>query len=65
MIGKNMSKNLNSKYSQKLIDHAKQSSTDEPKTTSNKAIQKAAGATDYLIGNKIVDKITTITTIIV
>ena len=27
-IGKNKNKNLNSKYSQKLLDHAKQSATD-------------------------------------
>ena len=27
-IGKNISKNLSGKYSQKLLDHAKQSATD-------------------------------------
>ena len=27
-IGKNKNKNLNNKYSQKLLDHAKQSATD-------------------------------------
>ena len=38
--GKNMSKNLSGKYSQKLLDHAKQSATDELKITSKRAIQK-------------------------
>ena len=39
-IGKNISVNLSSKYSQKLFDHAKQSTTDELKTASITAIQK-------------------------
>ena len=30
-LGKNISKNLSGKYSQKLVVHAKQSATDEPK----------------------------------
>ena len=40
-IVKNTSKNLSSKNIQKIIDHAKQSATDEIKTTSKRAIQKA------------------------
>ena len=52
-IGKNISKSLNSKYSQKLLDHAKQSVTDSFKTSSERVIQKAAEATSDLIGNKI------------
>ena len=32
-IGKNINKNLSGKYSQKLLDHAKQSATDALKTT--------------------------------
>ena len=36
-----MSKNLSSKYSQKLLDHAKQSATDALKTASKRAIQIA------------------------
>ena len=40
-IVKNTSKNLSSKNSQKIIDHAKQSATDEIKTASKRAIQKA------------------------
>ena len=37
-IGKNVSKNLTSKYSQMRLDHAKQSVTDALKTTSKRAI---------------------------
>ena len=44
-IGENISKNLSGKYSQKLLDHAKQSVTDALKTTSANIIQKAAEAT--------------------
>ena len=57
-IGKNISKNLRSKYSQKLLDHAKQSATDLLKTASKRAIQKTAEATVDLIGTKIADQIT-------
>ena len=39
-IGKNISKNLSAKYSQKLFDHAKQSTTDALKTSSKRVIQK-------------------------
>ena len=34
-IGKNISKNLSGKYSQKLFDHAKKSATDVLKISSN------------------------------
>ena len=57
IICKNISKNLSSKYSQKHIDHTKQSATDEDKTSSKRAIQKIAEATGVLIGNKIAEKI--------
>ena len=57
-IGKNMSKNVSGKYNQKLLYHAKQSTTDALKTTSNKAIQKTAEATGNLICNKIANRIT-------
>ena len=50
-------KNLNNKYSQKLFDTAKKSTTDALKTASKRAIQKTAEATGDLIGNKISDKI--------
>ena len=51
-FAKNMGKNLSNKYGQKLLDSAKKSTTDAIKTT--------AEATGDLIGNKIADKITSI-----
>ena len=57
-MGKNVSKSLSSKYSQKLLDHSKQSATNVFKTASKKAIQKTAQSTGDLIGNKIANKIT-------
>ena len=61
-FAKNMGAHLNNKYSQKLIDTAKKSTTDADamKTASKRAIQKTAEATGDLIGNKIVDKITSV-----
>ena len=59
-FARNIGKNLSNKYSQKLIDAAKKSTTDAIKTASKRSIQKTAEATAYLIGNKIADKITTI-----
>ena len=56
-IVKNISKNLSTKYSQKLLDHAKKSATDAIKTSSKRVIQKAAEVTSDLIGIKIADKI--------
>ena len=44
----------------KLLDHAKQSTTDAFKTASKTVIQKTAEATGDLIGNIIADKITKI-----
>ena len=41
-MDKNISNNLSSKCSQKLLDHAKQSVTNALKTTSKRAIQKTA-----------------------
>ena len=55
-IGKKVSKNLSIKYSQKLLDHVKQSAIDALKTTSKRAIQKEANSD--LIRNKIAGKIT-------
>ena len=40
MLGKNKSKNLNDKYSQKSLDYVKQSATDVLKNASKRAIQK-------------------------
>ena len=59
-FAKNMGKNLSNKYSQKLLDSAKKSTTDAIKTPSKRAIQKTAEATSDLIGNKTADKITSI-----
>ena len=53
-------KNLSNKYSQKIIDTAKKSATYAIKTASQQAIQKIAEATGDLVGNKIADKITSI-----
>ena len=52
-----MSKNLSCKYSQKLLDYAKQSATYALKTFSKRAIQTAE-APGHLIGNKSGDTIT-------
>ena len=55
--GKNKSKNLNGKYSQKLLDHTKKSAADALKTSSKRVIQKTEEATGDLIGNKIADAV--------
>ena len=57
-IGKNIIKNLRSKYSQKLCNQTSQSATDAFKTASKKEIQKAAETTGDLICNKIANRIT-------
>ena len=59
-FAKNMCKNLSNKYDQKLLDSAKKSTADAIKTASKRAIQKTAEATADFIGNKIVDKITSV-----
>ena len=58
IVGRNINESFISKYNQKLLDHITQSAIDVLKTSSKKAIQKTADATDDLIGNKIADKIT-------
>ena len=59
-FAKNMGKSLSSKYGQKRLDSAKKSTTNAIKTASKRAIQKNAEAPGNLIGNKIADKITSI-----
>ena len=59
-FAKHMRKSLSSKYGQKLLDSAKKPTADAIETASKRAIQKAAEATGDLIGNKIADKITSI-----
>ena len=61
-IGKNISKNGSSKQCQKLLDHAKQSTTDALETASKRPIIKTADSTGNLIGTKIADKITRVST---
>ena len=56
-FAKNIGKSLSGKYSQKLSDSAKKSSTDAIKTASKRAVQKTAKVKGDLIGNKISDKI--------
>ena len=56
-ISKNISKNVSGKYSQKPLDHTKQSGTDVLKTSSRKVIQKTAELTGHLTGNKIANRI--------
>ena len=57
-IGKNISKTLIGKYSQKLLDHAKKCETDAPKIFFKKSYSKKTEKTGDLIGNKIADWIT-------
>ena len=51
---------MSNKYRKKLGDRAKKSATDAVITASKRAIQKTAEATGDLIGNKIADKITSV-----
>ena len=55
-----VAKKLSNTYSQKFIDTAKKSTADAIKTASKRATQKTAEATIDLIGNKIADKITSV-----
>ena len=57
---KNMGKSLSNKYGQKRLDSAKTFTADAIKTASKRAIKKKAEATGDLIGNKIADKITSV-----
>ena len=63
-IGKNLSKILSGKYSQKLLDHAKQSMTGAFKTDQNERLKKkTAEAICDLIGNKVANTITKVSKI--
>ena len=55
-----VAKSLSNKFCQKLFDSAKKSTTDTIETASKRAIQKTAEAAGDLIGNKIADKITSV-----
>ena len=53
-FAKNVGKNLSNKYGQKLLDSGKESTTDSIKTASKRAIQKAAGATGWLVAKLLI-----------
>ena len=53
-------KSMSNKYGKKLVYTATKSATDAVKTPSKRAIQKSAEATGDLIGNKIADKIASV-----
>ena len=55
-----VAKKMSNRYSQKVFDNGKKSTTDAIKTASKRTIQKTAEATGDLIGNKIADKKTRI-----
>ena len=59
-FAKNMGKNLSNKYGQKRLVSARKSTTDALKIASERAINKIAEVTGDLIGNKIADKITSV-----
>ena len=59
-FAKKMGKILSNKYGKNLLDSAKASTTDAIKIVSKRAIQKTAEATGDLIGNKVADKITSV-----
>ena len=59
-FAKNMGKNLSKKYGQKLLDSAEKSKADAIKTASKRTVQKIAEATGDLTGNKIADKLTSV-----
>ena len=54
---------MNKKYSQKILDTTRKSTTDALKTASKRPVQKTAESTCDLISNKIADKITSISKI--
>ena len=58
ILVKKVSKSLSGKYIYKILDHAKQISTDPLKTALKRVIQKTAEVTSNLIDNKIADTIT-------
>ena len=59
-IEENISKNLSGKYSQRPLDHAKNSATDAFKTNWKRVIQKTSEATGDFNANKIADRITNV-----
>ena len=62
-MSQNIGKNMRDKYSQKCLDHAKQSAIDTIKATSKRVLQETAEETGDLIGNKSADRITKVSKI--
>ena len=60
LLLKNMGKSLSNKYGQKRFESAIKSTTDAIKIASKRAIQKTAETAGNYIGNKIADKITSV-----
>ena len=59
-FAKNIGKSLSNKYGQKILDSAKKSTTEAIKVLQKEQFKKTAEATGDLIGNKIADKITSV-----
>ena len=55
-----LARSMSNKYGKKLVDTAKKSATYAIKAASKTAIQKTAEVTSDLVGNKITDKITSV-----
>ena len=53
-------RNMSNKYGQKIADTTKKSAADATKTASKITIEKTAEAAGDMIGNKIADKITSV-----
>ena len=53
-------RSMSNKYGKKLVDTAKKVATDAIRTASKRAIQKTAEAKGDVVGNKIADKITSV-----
>ena len=53
-------RSMSNKYGKKFVDTATKSATDAIKAASKRAIQKTAEAKGNLVGNKIPDKITSV-----
>ena len=58
--GIDTSRKFGDKYGKKLMDTATKTGIDAAKTASKRVVQKIPEATADLIGNKIVDKITSV-----
>ena len=53
-------RSMSNKYGKKIVDTDKKSTTDAIITASKRAIQETAEATGNLVGNKLADKITSV-----